>query len=98
MTQEEDINSVTFKLRQRLSQFRYESINEESSTHINSIEIALGLVEFALKNKRSIQVTEEQWFKAGYYVDLIVRNSEWEDIAELYYKLIEFVKETNFFR
>ena len=88
MDNQNEIKAITKKLRQRLTEFRYQFINEESSIHINSVEIALGLIEFAIKVNREIRADEEQWFKGGKYIDLIVGNSEWKDISDLYYEMI----------
>jgi hypothetical protein len=88
MASAQDLKSITSSLRKRLSEFRYSTIDEEGSIHINTVEIALGLVEYAINVGREIRPEETQWFKGGKYVDLIVGNSEWEDISQLYYDMI----------
>lgn len=88
------------KARTRLIEFRLNESSESISVHINSIEIAICLTEFSLKTTptRPISNEEEQWFRAGKYVDLIIGNSEWSDIADHYFNIVEEVKKRNFFR
>ena len=95
-----DLDSILIKTRSRLAEFRLKNLSDGISIHINSMEIVICLVEFSLKTNppRSISKEEEQWFNAGYYLDLILGNSEWADITDLYYKIVEEVKKRNFFR
>jgi hypothetical protein len=98
MTSTQNLKSITQSLRKRLSEFRYHTIDEDGSIHINTAEIALGLVEFAIEADRPIRPEETQWFKGGKFVDLIAGNSEWEDISQLYYDLITAVKNAGYIK
>jgi hypothetical protein len=86
-------------LRKRIRELRIAD-NDKVSIHILSVEIALSLTEFALRTTppRAIDKSEEKWFEAGRFVELILGHSEWEDIVENYYKLIDSVREKNYFR
>ena len=74
MSKSKDINYITQELRKRLSEFRYEYIGKEESIHINTVEIALGLVEFAIRVDRKIRPNESQWFDGGKEIDDILFN------------------------
>lgn len=95
-----ELSDILQKLRKRIVEFRLTIPFEETSIHINAIEIAAGLVEYSLKTNpiRTISKDEERWFEAGYYLDLILGNSEWKDMIDLYYELVSIVKKKNFFR
>jgi hypothetical protein len=94
------IEATVKNLRSRLTEYReYKRVsNSEVSLHINSIEIALCLVELALKDDRKIDVQEEKWFNASYYLDYVLANSPWEDLMRLYNALADYIKRENFFR
>lgn len=95
-----ELSDILQQLRKRLIEFRLNVSFEETSMHINAIEIAACLTEYGLKTKpaRSISKEEERWFDAGYYLDLILGNSEWKDMIDLYYELVSLVRKKNFFR
>jgi hypothetical protein len=65
---------------------------------INAIDIALGLVEYAIKSKRQIAVNEQNWFDATYILDYILSGSDWEELVDLYSQLVTEVKNLNYFR
>jgi hypothetical protein len=92
MNQSDDLKEITRKLRRRLTEFRYTYINENSSIHIDTVEIALNLIDFALKVNREIRAGEKQWFEGGKFIDEIVGDSEWKDISDLYYNMISAAK------
>lgn len=76
----ENLKNITLRLRHRLTEYRFANLNIETSTHINAIEIAVCLVEFYIEsNNRKILFGEQNWFKASYYVQLVLENSEWND-------------------
>ena len=95
MSTSNDIIIVTQKLRTRLAEFRNEHINQEQSIHISTLEIALGLVEFAIQKNRKINLDEKQWFNGGREIDLVLGNSEWEDIRDLYFEMITQAKKSH---
>lgn len=97
MNTTKDINQITHELRKRLSQFRYEHIGQEESIHINTIKIALGLVELAIRVDRKIRTNEVQWFSGGKEIDDILFNSSWRDISDLYYEMKAAAKNKNLF-
>lgn len=86
------------KLRKRLTEYRYARRDKEVSTHIISIEIALGLVELSLNESRNIRLEEEQWFNASYYIQMVLEGSEWEDISDMYMDLKDAVESQNYLR
>jgi hypothetical protein len=87
-------------LRYRLIDYRMAEKDKEISFHVSAIDIAVSLVDYALQTNppRAIKKEEEGWFEAGYYLDLIFANSEWTDICDMYYQMVELVKMKNFFR
>ena len=94
------IGLIAKKLRRRIIEFRYTYKDEVISTHVNAIEFVVGLVEIALELKtRAITKEEENWFRAGYYLDYVFPSGdEWYDISTLYSELVDLVTELNFFR
>ncbi len=93
-----DYNRKT--LRKRLTEYRNYKLESatETSIHINAIEIALGLVEYALEKDRAIKIEEEIWFDAGYQIYRLLESSEWEDLIGLYNQLVEETKKMQFYR
>lgn len=85
-------------LRNRVSSYRSSRNPNDVSVHLSSVDIAISLVEFGLNKARPISADEEAWFNAGYTLDMLYRNSEWSDIVDKYYSLVEFAKTMNFFR
>ena len=92
------IEDLIKNIRKRYLEFRVENSSSYISLHLNAIEIAVCLVEFALEDGREIQKKEEAWFNAGYYVSLVLDNSEWQDISDMYNVLVDEVEKRNFFR
>ena len=95
-----ELSNTIQQLRMRLIEFRLSEPFEETSMHINAIEIAICLAEYSLKTNpvRSISKEEERWFEAGYYIELVLVNSEWKNMVDLYYELVSIIKKKNFFR
>lgn len=95
-----NLETLIFQLRKRLFEFYTDKSNVDSSIHLNAINIAVSLADYACKTSpsRPISKEEEVWFSAGFYIDQILGNSEWEDLANLYYDLISIVKSKNYFR
>jgi hypothetical protein len=85
-------------LRKRISEYREAHKEVKMSVHFNAIEISLCLFEYAIEKKRSIEKQEEGWFNAGFMIDQLLKNSKWEDIADMYYVIAEEVERRNFFR
>lgn len=92
------INEVVVKLRNRLVEYRYDRRGSIISKHINAIDIAVCLVEYAIEDNRSIKLDEQNWFDAGYYISYVLDGSEWEDLSDLYMQLVTEVKNVNYFR
>ncbi|MBK6994439.1 MAG: hypothetical protein KA138_05830 [Saprospiraceae bacterium] len=93
-------NHVRKTLRKRLTEYRNYKLESgtEASIHINAIEIALALVEYALEKDRPIQKEEEIWFEAGIHIYRVLESSDWEDISGLYNQLVEHAKAQDFYR
>jgi hypothetical protein len=75
------------KFRVRLSEYRYHRIGKEMSIHVNAMDIAICLSEYALFEGRKIKKDEMKWFDAVYQLDYILGGSEWEDLVDYYDKL-----------
>jgi|GEM_PF-915494 len=95
-----ELKNIVEILRKRLHKYLLATEVKGKSVHINSIEIALCLTEFSIETNphRPISNDEEKWFNAGYFIDMILRNGEWADIADLYYSMAEGVEKINYFR
>ncbi len=95
-----ELKNILESLRKKLYKYLLATDVKAKSVHINSIEIALCLAEFSIETNphRPISKEEEKWFNAGYFIDMILRNSEWADIADLYYSMAEGVEKINYFR
>lgn len=94
-----DVKTILKSLRTRLIEYRVYKENSKTqiSGHIASLEIALNLAELGVYENREIYSLEQYWFKADYYIRLVLENSEWEDMADLYDEMCEAVKEQNYF-
>lgn len=83
-----DFNLLMEKLiknfRSRLCEYRSKRMDVEVSIHINAMEIALNLAEFALYRDRKIKKEELKWFDAGLQLEYVLGGSEWEDLLEYY--------------
>ncbi len=93
-----DLNELLSKIRLRLSEYRFHKIGEVTSIHINAIEIAVCLTEYALEVKRPINKDEKRWFDALWQITHVLENSDWEDLIDLYIKLVDEVEKNKFFR
>lgn len=96
----DNLNDVVIQARAKLTAYRQKKSGDYVSVHIDALEIAICLTEFSLKTKpsRPILKEEEQWFNAGFEIEQILIHSEWDDLIDLYYKIVEGVKKHNFFR
>ena len=94
-----ELKDLIEKLRSRLIEFR---LKEKSSVsyHINSVDIVISLVDYALTTTpvRAISKEEESWLQAGFYLDSLLGNSEWKDIVDMYYEIVTEIKKRNYFR
>jgi hypothetical protein len=92
------IRAVITDLRERLCVYRRST--ETVSIHLNAIDMAIGLVEYGIDpvTRRAILPEEEGWFNAGRTLDQLYRNSDWHDLVDGYYQLVEFVGANNYFR
>ena len=61
------------KFRARLSEYRYHRIGKAVSIHVNAMDIAICLSEYALFDGRKITKDEMRWFDATYQLDYIRR-------------------------
>lgn len=87
-----EIKETIKHLRSRLIEYRLYKGNN-ISIHINAIEIAICLVEYLMYDPtKKLTKDERRWFEAGYEIDMILQNSEWSDIADKYYQLVDFIK------
>ncbi|MFL5764580.1 MAG: hypothetical protein ACJ77K_11615 [Bacteroidia bacterium] len=95
-----DLAEITDQLRKRLMEYRQVQAGKEISSHINAIDISLSLTELGLRQIpiRKISKEEENWFRAGYHLSMVLENSEWEDLYNLYSKLVQEVEKQNYFR
>lgn len=89
---------MVHKLRNRLVDYRYARKNSTVSKHINAIDIAVCLVEYAIEDKRPISLDEQNWFEATYQLNYLLSGSDWEDLVDLYSQLVTEVKRCNYFR
>lgn len=86
------------KLRNRLTEYRVYKQNQETSIHVNALEIALNLAKFALDKKNPISEDEQKWFNADWELIQIFENSEWEDLLIGYFELKEHLIKLNLFK
>jgi len=92
------IRAVIADLRERLSVYRRFSVTV--SIHLNAIDMVIALVEFGIDpvTRRAILPEEEGWFNAGKTLDQLYGNSQWNDLVDGYYLLVEYAEENSFFR
>jgi len=93
-----EIIELTQNIRNKLANYRYAHKNIIVSKHINAIDIAVSLVEYAIEDKRPIGSSEENWFEATYQIDYLLSGSDWEDLSDMYSQLVTEVKKRNYFR
>lgn len=89
------------KLKNRILEFRRQStyIKNPFIFDINAVEIALCLSELGFYSNREITKEEEIWYLGHRHIsDSIGSLEDWDDIYELYYDLVVFVNDKNFFR
>jgi hypothetical protein len=83
------------KLRKRITQYRHFKLikGTETSIHVNALEIALNLAEFAIEKNRKITQEESSWFNADWELMHVFENSEWEDLLIGYFEMKKFLIE-----
>lgn len=92
-----DIKSNLVSLRSEINKYREEN-RAFILADILAVEIAMNLVEFALKKSRPITIEEEIWFKATYPIAYSFDGTKWENIYILYKELINYAEMKNYFR
>ena len=97
-----EINLIIEELRDRINEFRLSSelfkTNSIYQYNYNAITIAISLTEIGINEERPIKDNEMVWFKGHRYIeDTFGANDDWKDIYKLYYDLVQFVKEKNYF-
>jgi len=92
------IRSVIGDLRERLCTYRRST--ETVSIRWNAIDMVIILVEYGIDpgTRRAVLPEEEGCFNAGKTLDVLYRNSEWHDLVDGYYQLVEFAGANNYFR
>lgn len=93
-----EIDQLLHQLRNRLTEYRYAKKNLEISKHINAIDIAVSLVQYAIEDNRPINLDEENWFNASFHLSYLLDGSDWQDLSNLYGRLSTEVKLRNYFR
>lgn len=95
---DEAIRRIIQGLRVRLGEYRVSE--SEVSIHLNAIDLVINLVEYGMDSvtQRAIQPHEEWWFNVGRTLDDLYRNSEWYDMVDGYYQLVEFAVTRSYFR
>ncbi len=65
---------------------------------MNSVEIAICLIDFYTQTGtiKRLDEEEQKWFKAGFFIDQIFMNSDWQDIADNYYVLLDEARNRKF--
>ena len=91
------MKKVLEKLRSRLTEYRTYKQDKETSIHINALEIALNLAEFAIEKKYQISKDEQKWFDADWELIQVLENSEWEDLLVGYFELKEYLHNLKLF-
>lgn len=86
-------------LRRLVCEYRIQKTDANKiSTHLNAVDIVLGLVDLAIRDKRKISKEEETWFRADLYLSYVFDNSEWEEISNQYKIIVAETKKLNYFR
>jgi hypothetical protein len=93
MKNKEEIINFIIDYRLQLANYRVYKDKNITSLDVNSIEIGLNLLDLAVRQDRIISKEEQQWYKGGYYVQMIFENSEWEVFYDLYQKMVEIAKQ-----
>lgn len=95
-SQEKHLVIIIQALKLRFAEYRLARKGQDISVHVNAMEIAGSLVEYALIEKRRIEANERIWFQAGYYVSYIFDGSEWSDLSDLYSQLCDAMEARNY--
>jgi hypothetical protein len=91
-----DIIAINKKLKERLAEYRLARKDMTISIHINAIDIATSLVQFAIEEKRPIKQEEQSWFEASYHLSYLLDGSEWEDLSNMYSQICDYLVSRNF--
>jgi hypothetical protein len=85
-------------IRAELLKYRMANQTSMGNTHVCSIEISIGLLQYYLEYDRPISETDEGWFRAGMALDASLDAYEWRDLLDKYYDISQYVYDNNFFR
>ncbi len=91
-----NLKKTNRELKERLSEYRLSNKGVVISTHINAIDIATSLIDYALEDGREILVQEKIWFEASYYLSFVLSGSEWEDLSDTYSDICDYLNKINF--
>lgn len=91
-----DINAINKKLKVRLAEYRLARKDMVVSVHINAIDIATSLVQYAIEENRPIKQDERKWFEASYHLSYLLDGSEWEDLSNMYSQISDYLVDRNF--
>lgn len=95
------MNELVRALSSRLNEYQSAEVhqtNKSSQQHVAGIWIAVSLYQLALLSGRPIARTEEYWFDGGVTLAREFDNPQWEDLHGLYPRMVEEVKQKNYFR
>ena len=91
------VNSTYSELAKIKADINIIEASEPIKHDIYVIEIALALLQLGFFVKRPIEVSEEYWFKGGYYIHYDL-DGGWPVLADNYSKIIAITTQKNFFR
>lgn len=97
-----DLQEIIANLRNEISKYRHSNDYKGGGSItvyiVNALEIAIALTEIGVFRNRPISFEEEHWFKGAYQMNFEFEGSPWIHILTLYEKLVDKVKELNYFR
>lgn len=93
-----DIKETLSSLREEINKYREDRGKSYISADVVAVEVAAGIVEFALKKNKSIEPNEEYWFEAAYPLAYSLDGTEWEKIYQYYKDLVTYVRAYAYFR
>ena len=91
-----DLKNLNRNLKERLAEYRLVHKQKEISVHLNAIDIATSLVEYAIYSDRLIKEDEKKWFEASYYVSYVLDGGEWEDLSNMYSQICDYLQDRNY--
>jgi hypothetical protein len=86
-----DFISTIEKLKYRLKTYSTSEVylkNNYPKSIVAAINIAICLVELSIFDNRNITNEEQRWFEGQTQIAKLFDNPEWEDISQLYDKLV----------